>query len=528
MSTLRKVPPIDLIALFISIATVFIAYFVADRIYERMPHFEDEMAYVWQAQAIAGGDLVLPSPPNPKSFLTPFVIDYNDVRFSKYPPGWPAALAFGFLSGLEDWVNPLWAGLGIWLLYLLAKRITTPAVGLLAVLLMLTSPMFWLLSGSLLSHAWSLVLTLGFVLAWLDTFDVNREASEEKKEKSFAFFPGTARRGRCASLAVQKPPKWLTILVAGLSLGVLALTRPINAVGVVLPFFLHGIVLIVRGERSARMRVLAVGLLAAAIGGLIFAWQFAVTGDPLLNPYTLWWKYDKIGFGLGFGRWKDGHNLEHAWKNLLYSLQTLPGTGGDILGWGDLWWIFLPFGMWALRRKLSAWLVAGIFPALLLVYIPYWIGSWQYGPRYYYEGMLSITILSAAGVTWLAGDGWLIRKILTGLALSVLVGYNLVAYLPGRLWKMHNMYNINRAMLEPFYSADAQELIPALVVVHTQNDWTEYGGLLELQNAQLTSPFIFVLDRRDAILADFQDAFPDRKLYHYYSDEPFNFYPNPR
>ena len=142
--------------------------------------------------------------------------------------------------------------------------------------------------------------------------------------------------------------------------------------------------------------------------------------------------------------------------------------------------------------------------------------------------MLSITILSAAGVTWLAGDGWLIRKILTGLALSVLVGYNLVAYLPGRLWKMHNMYNINRAMLEPFYSADAQDLTPALVVVHTQNDWTEYGGLLELQNAQLTSPFIFVLDRRDAILADFQDAFPDRKLYHYYSDEPFNFYPNPR
>ncbi len=511
MSTLRKLPAFDLIALLISIAAVFAAYFVADRVYERMPHFEDEMAYVWQAQAIAGGDLALPSPPNPKSFMTPFVIDHNGARFGKYPPGWPAALALGFATGLEDWVNPILAGLGIWLLYLLAKRITTAPIGLLTVLLMLTSPMFWLLSGSLLSHAWSLVLTLGFALAWLDIF-----IHEEREEKNLAPF------------LLKPAPRWMLILVAGLSLGVLVLTRPMNAVGVALPFFVHGVVLLVRGDRSTRIRVLMIGLLAASVGALLFAWQFAVTGDPLLNPYTLWWKYDKIGFGEGYGRWGDGHSMDHAWYVINYSLWSPRGTRGDVFGWENLWWLYLPFGLWALRKKSSALLVAGIFPALLLAYIPYWIGSWQYGPRYYYEGMLGLTILSAAGVFWLAGSGLIIRKILAGLALAVLVGYNLFAYLPDRLWEMRGMYNINRAMLEPFYTVDAQSLKPALIVVHTQKEWTEYGGLLELQNAQLTTPFIFALNRRDAVIADYYEGFPERQLYHYYPDEPFTFYQSPR
>jgi hypothetical protein len=518
VSPLKESPNlIDRLALLMSLAAVVGMYLVSDRVYERMPHFEDEMAYAWQAQAMAGGDLVLPSPPNPKGFMIPFVIDYQGVRFGKYPPGWPAALALGFLSGLEDWVNPLLAGLGLWLLYLLAKRITTRTIGLLAVILMLTSPMFWLLSGSLLSHAWSLVLALGFVLAWLDIFKHN--GHEGHNEETLV---------PVVSFVFKPVPRWVLIFVAGLSLGVMALTRPINAVGVAMPFCIHGIILLVRGDKSTRLKVLAIGLLAAAVGALVFAWQFALTGDPLLNPYTLWWKYDKFGFGSGYGRWEDGHTLEHAWKNLSYSLKTSPGTGGDILGWKNLWWIFLPFGLWALRKKISAWLVAGIFPALLLVYLPYWIGSWQYGPRYYYEGMVSITILSAAGVFWLAGEGMQIRKILALLALVVLVGYNLFAYLPGRLWKMHGMYHIDRAMLEPFHTQAAIDLTPALVLVHIQKQWTEYGGLLALQNAQLSSPFIFSLYRKDNLTAEFQKVFPDRKIFHYYPDEPGIFYPHPR
>ncbi len=372
----RKRFPHDLIAISISIATVFVAYFVADRIYERMAHIEDEMAYIWQAQAIAGGDLVLPSPPNPKSFLIPFVIDYNGVRFSKYPPGWPVILAIGFLTGLRDWVNPLLSGLSIWLLYVLTKRITSSPTGLLAILLMLTSPMFLMLSGTFLSHTWSLVITLGFILAWLDIF---------------------------LGQGDRKPtPEWLLILVAGFSLGVLVLTRPMTALGIGIPFIIHGFVLFARGDKATLVRIVMIGLLAGVVGLLLFAWQFAVTGDALQNPYTLWWEYDKVGFGPGFGRWEGGYTPDLAWFNLRYSFNK---SGGDLLGWGNLWWLFLPFGIWSLRRKAGGWLVAGIFPGLLLAYSLYWIGSWLYGPRYYFEGLITLTILSAAGY-FLAGWRW--------------------------------------------------------------------------------------------------------------------------
>lgn len=501
----------DWLALMLSLAAVLAVYLVADRIFERIPHLEDEMAYVWQAQAIAGGDLVLPSPPNSQSFLVPFVIDHNGFRFGKYPPGWPAALGMGVATGLRDWVNPSLAGLGLWLLYLLAKRITSAPVGLLAVLLMLSSPMFWILSGSLLSHPWSLVLASGFILAWLDLF--KHEGHEDRRVLPFGLRPVSP---------------WMIVLVAGLSLGVLVLTRPMGAVGVALPFFIHGLVLLARGDRSTRLHVLAIGLIAAAVGTMLFAWQFAVTGDPLRNPYTLWWDYDKVGFGPGHGRWEDGHTLEHALHNMAHSLRAPDGAGGDILGWEDLWCIFLPFGLWSLRKKVSAWLVAGIFPGLLLVYSLYWIGSWQYGPRYYYVGMLSITIISAAGVAWLAGGGTRIRKTLAGLALALLVGYNLFAYLPPRLVEMQDMYGINRAMLEPFTTTAARDLTPALILVHVQREWTEYGGLLDLQNAQLSSPFIFATYRPDAVIADYEANFPDRQIYHYYPDEPFRFYQDPR
>ncbi|MDK1028110.1 MAG: hypothetical protein QGM50_00475 [Anaerolineae bacterium] len=516
MKPLPNLITTDRIAFVISIAAVFGVYFVSDRVYERMAHFEDEMAYIWQAQAISGGDLVLPSPPNPKSFMTPFVIDHNGVRFGKYPPGWPIILALGFAFNFEDWINPLLGGLGIWLLYLLAKRITTGPIGLLAIILMLSSPMFWLLSGSALSHTWSIVVALGFVSAWLSIFvHAEDEPQREKKVPRFGFHQIDV-------------PIWVKILVAGLSLGVLVLTRPMNAVGVAIPFFIHGLILLVRGDKATRIKVLTIGLLTGSVGGLFFVWQFALTGDFFLNPYTLWWKYDKLGFGEGYGRWGDGHSWDHAMYIIKYSLWSPRGTRGDVFGWENLWWIFLPFGLWSLRKKLSSWLVTGIFPALLLAYIPYWIGSWQYGPRYYYEGMLSLTILSAAGIIWLAGNGMHIRKVVAGLALAVFMGYNLIIYLPDRLWEMHGMYNINRAMLEPFYTTEAQKLRPALVIVHTQEEWTEYGGLLELQDANLTTPFIFTLNRRDTDIADFYDSFPQRQLLHYYPDDPFKFYQIPR
>ncbi len=492
----------DWIALILSLIGIAAASLVADRVFERMPHIEDEMAYVWQAQVFAQGKLMLPSPPDPQSMLVPFVVDYHGQRFGKYPPGWPMLLAAGLVLHAGDWVNPLLAGLGLWLTYCLGKKIFNGPIGLLATLLTLTSPFFLLNSGSLLSHPWSLVLSLSFALGWLDTFD-----------------------------AQAGPPKWLTVLVSGLSLGLLALTRPLTAIGVGLPFFVHGIVLLVRGDRSIRQRVLVIGLLAAATASLVIVWQFAVTGSPWLNPYTLWWKYDKVGFGPGFGREPGGHNLNWAWINLKASLNS---GWRDFFGWGSLSWLLLPFGVWSLGKNWRGWLVALVFPSLVLVYMAYWIGSTLYGPRYFYEGFYSLTVVSAAGLFWLADRVFQQGRARRGMQMAsallglFLIGYNLTAYLPKRLNDMVGLYGIRRAMLQPFETPQAQSFTPALVVVHFYHQWTEYGGLLYLQNANLTSPFIFALSRGAQADAALPRDYPDRNIINYYTNQPDVFFEIPR
>jgi 4-amino-4-deoxy-L-arabinose transferase-like glycosyltransferase len=100
------------------------------------------------------------------SFLVPFVVDYEGQRFGKYPLGWPAMLALGIALGARSLVNPLLAGLGVWLTYRLGKRTLGETVGLLAAGLTLTSPFFLLNSGSLLSPFG--LVTAAFALAgWM-------------------------------------------------------------------------------------------------------------------------------------------------------------------------------------------------------------------------------------------------------------------------------------------------------------------------------------------------------------------------
>jgi hypothetical protein len=126
----------------------------------------------------------------------------------------------------------------------------------------------------------------------------------------------------------------------------------------------------------------------------------------LLNPYTLWWKYDKIGFGEGYGLWSDGYNMKHAGYIIALSLWLPRGTRGDVLGWENLWWLFLPFGLWALRKKISAWLVTGIFPALVLAYlIGKRVGFGNNGGTYRPHN-LPLTVMGSA-LLWF---GWLFQR----------------------------------------------------------------------------------------------------------------------
>jgi hypothetical protein len=469
------------------------AVWVSQAIYQQLPHLEDEMADLWQAHVMADGAISLASPPEPSSFLVPFVVDYQGRRFSKYPPGWPAALSLGVRGGVPWLVNPVLAGLALWLTFRLGGRLAGAGVGLLAELLALSSPMFLMLAGSLLPHMMSLVLALAFILAWLDLFLPTAESE------------------------MRHVPGWLLVGVAGGSLGLLALTRPLTAAAIGLPAALHGLWLLWRGGWRLRRRVLACGALAGGLALGIFAWQWALAGNPLLNLYTLWWPYDRLGFGAGIGTKPEGHSLHWAYINTRFSLRA--GLH-DFFGWPYLSWLLLPFGIWALRRSKAAWLAGAAFPSLVGAYSLYWVGSWLYGPRYYFEALPALAIFSAAGLTWLAGymggesrGGLRWRRPAAGALLVTLLALDVGFYLPPRLGGMRGLYGISAEAQSPLRG---KKLGQALVIVEPRHSWAEYGTLLTL-----TPPFappgapLIVYDRGEAQNQHLIQDFPVLPAYRY-------------
>lgn len=498
----------DRLALTIAILAVFITAWIAIVIFEELPHLEDEYAYIWSAQTISAGHLMIPSPPEPKNFLVPFVVDHQGQRFSKYPLGWPALLSLGERFDLRTWINPLLAGLGIWLIYRLAQKVFGDLVGLLAAGLTLTSPFFLMNSSVLLSHPWGLVLSAAFTLFWLDVVDQPKVI-----------------------------PGWLPPLGAGLTLGALILSRPLTALGLGIPFGIHGLFLIIRGDHAVRVKIFTTGFIVLFVGSLHFLWQYALTGNPWCNPYTLWWPYDRLGFGPGYGVTEQGHSFSLAWQQAKRSLNA---GYSDLFGWGKFSWLFLPFGMWAGRKRKKSWLIITIFPTLVTIYAAYWVGSWLFGPRYYYETLPVLVILSAAGIAYLAGwkgfhtkssiqpkELHAARPIFVAGLVALLIGANLIYYIPGRIGSMKGLFGTTGAQLTPFLSADAQNLTPALVVVHAEN-WRDYSVLLELSDPLLESPFIFTYSRGVKEDAAGAAHFPDRNVWHYYPDDPFRFYTAPR
>ena len=493
------------IAAFILSVLVFITTaWISLYIFDGIPHLEDEFAYIWQARVIASGELTVPSPPEPKSFLVPFVVDYQGSRFGKYPLGWPALLSLGEIIGVRWLVNPLLAGFCVWLTFRLGGKLFNEKVGLLAAGLTAISPFFLMNCGVYLSHPLGLYLALVLAVSWFSVLD------EE-----------------------LKLPGWIPTVTAGSALGALALTRPFTALGVAIPFGVQGVVVLFRNNYEIKKRVVGIGLIAVLIGSLHLVWQYAVTGDPLLNPYTLWWSYDRIGFGPGVGVAESGHNLNYAYQNLKFSLNA---GNSDLFGWLRISWLFLPFGLWGLRRMRKTWSIVAVTPVLILLYMTYWVGAWVLGPRYYFEGLFSLTITTAVGIFVLAG--WCVKdteqqRSPTGLErfrplaviglVSLLVIGNLIFYLPVRIGGMQDMFGISKEQLTPFEQQDAKAFIPALIIVQTDN-WRDYAVFLELSNPTLDSPFIFAWDRGPGPNQRVMDAFPNRTAYYYNPDEPEVFY----
>ncbi|MFN2165148.1 MAG: glycosyltransferase family 39 protein [Anaerolineae bacterium] len=389
-----------------------------------------------------------------------------------------AMLGLGVLGGVPWLVNPLLSALCLYLVYRLGSSLYDERTGLLAAVLGLFSPLFLVLSGSYLSHMATLL--------WLLLFSL--------------WFVWTA----------QGRSRWFA-LGAGLALGLAFLTRSLTAVAFATPFALYSLVQVLRRRQPHWPHYLLVALGGGGLALLLPLYQWAVTGDPWLNPYLLWWPYDKLGFGSGIGAMPGGHSPYYAWINLK---QDLSRTATDVLGWPALSWVPLLLGLALRPRRAKDWALLAPFACLVVAYLFYWIGSPArlWGPRYYFEGFAGLWLLSALGLVkvWDRGRQRTWIRVVLVAAVALFLGSNLAISVPDRLSQAHGFYGISRDQLQPIEEADLHN---ALVIVYAER-WLEYGAMLAEMSPMLDGDVVYA--RGDGPEADAAviAAFPGRAVYY--------------
>ena len=293
----------------VAVLAVFVfimAGVISERVFERLPHLEDELAYLYQARIFAGGQIVIDSPEDHRAFWQPFVIDYepSGKRFGKYPPGWPAVLALGVAAGCPWLVNAVLGALTVILVFRLGREMWGVPVGLLAALLTAFSPAALLLNGTLMAHTAALFFASFFLwCCW-------------RLERHSQLLPWT--------------------LAAGVALGALFVTRPLSAVAVGLPFLVWAGASIVSGwkstsaeSRTSRLRAgVALIVVAAVVGSAVPLFNAVATGNPTTDLYRLVWSYDRLGFGDGHGR--TGHTIVNGLRHARFDLSL---ATADLYGW---------------------------------------------------------------------------------------------------------------------------------------------------------------------------------------------------
>jgi len=361
-------------AAFALVAAALLAWFA----FERLPHVEDEVAYIFQAKTFAGGALTVPAPPEAAwPGLEYYLLEVRDGRwFAVTPPGWTMVLAIGMAVGLPWLVNPVLAFLSVLLAHAIVRRIADRNRANLAALLMAGSP--WLLgsAASLMPHILALFLTL---FAW------NRLLQSRAVEHRHV----------------------LNALLAGLAIGWLFTTRQLE--GVIIGV-LTGIWLLTQMCRPGGMgRLVAYAVGCVLTGSVFLLYNFAMTGDPLLDPLArylneLWHEgANSYGFGPQIGPPSGWGNLDlyggHSpFEGLIGTVHNVTAVNLEFLGWGTgslvLVWAF---ALWAKPDWFD--LAMGIvIAAIIAAMFFYWFtGSFYIGPRYWFSAFFPLVVLSTSG-----------------------------------------------------------------------------------------------------------------------------------
>ncbi|MBI4430273.1 MAG: glycosyltransferase family 39 protein [Candidatus Omnitrophica bacterium] len=337
-----------------------------------IPLIHDEMSYLLQAETFLRGRIANPTHPE-HLFFDAFHVINEGIYASVYFPGFGLTLAPFVLLGIP-YANPITIyGLHLLLIYAIGFELFDRKTAWLALFLTAVSPAIFVQTALLLSHLSCATSLLVFFLAYV------------KLIKN-----GSARWGLILSSA------W----------GFAFLTRPITAIGFIVPFAIHALIRLFKKMLAlTKVTMAAILLPLATVVCLFFIYNKTVTGSYFKTPYGLyfethapyrhngsnaWEKSADQAESSSVHRWFNEHYPSHLPKTVILNILIRTYKFVEWL-FGSTWAGLLAISIW--WRKLfsrGAWhiLLFSVWICLQLAYAPHWYaGITVFGATYLTESI---------------------------------------------------------------------------------------------------------------------------------------------
>lgn len=395
---------IDAYSAMMALWVIIVASILSFYSYERHPHIPDEVVYLHHARFLAEGALTKPAPPAPEAFHL-YLMEVSGGRwYPSPPPGWPAALAVGVMTGFPWMVNPFLAGINILLAYLLLSEIYDRRAARLALFLLCLSPWHVFMAMNFMTHTFT--LTCALVAA-------------------------------VSVIKARKTEKALWGWAGGCAVGVASLIRPLEGLllGALIGLWVIGV-----GGRRLKASAIAAFILGVVItGGIVLPYNKALTGQATLFPLNAY-----LNKEFGPGRNDLGFGPD---RGLGWALQPFPGhtplgslvnanlnifsLNIETLGWSIGSLLLVALLVLCAKKHKSDYLMLGVIAAVFGVYIFYWYsGGPDFGARYWYLMLVPLIALTVRGIEFLqsrlnfsAHSGARVSAAVVLLCCSTLVNY---------------------------------------------------------------------------------------------------------
>ncbi len=478
-----------------SIWVILLAAILSFYSYERIPHIPDEYAYLYQAQYFADGYLTLPAPSVPEAFDIELMENDGGRWYSAQLPGWPAVLAIGVLCGFPWLVNPILAGINILFAYLLIQEFYNRLTARITVLLLCVSPWYIFMAMNFMNHTLTLTCALIATLALV--------------------------RARKTGRAIWG---W----IGGFFLGFTSLIRPLEALALA---GLLGVWAIGIGGRRLRYPAIA-GLILGAIlvGSVQLYYNYSITGDPLLFPFTAYTdKHYGVGSNaLGFGpdrgtsfHWTTldpfpGHGLRDIFINAALNIYSI---NIELFGWSIGSLLLILIALLSMKKSRADNIMIAVIVAIIGIHSFYWFnGGPDFGARYWYLTILPGVVLTVRGIQYLSHRLEIESLVVasprvTGVLFGVLLLSlsTLVNYFPWRAIDKYHHYRLIRPDIG--YLAERYKFGHSLVLIRG-NRYVDYAAAAIFNPVRFTGDEpIYVWDKDPEVRRELLKSYPDRNIW---------------